>query len=319
LRRAAASKTLMRIKVLGSGAGGGFPQWNCNCTNCRAVRAGAPGFAPRTQSSLAVSANGADWLLLNASPDLREQISATPELAPGANDGLRASPIKAVALTNGDVDHVAGLLNMREAQPFSLYAAGRVLDALGANPIFTILQTQLVPRIELRMDEAVSVRGAGLDLGLAVRAFPVPGKIALYLENANAPNFGTSAGDTLGLEIIETATGDSFFYIPGCAKLDAPLAERLRGAKLVFFDGTLFHENEMIEQGLLGKTGSRMGHINVSGADGSIAAFEPLNVARKIYVHINNSNPLLNEFSEEYATAQAAGWEIGEDGMEVNL
>jgi len=319
LRHAAASKTLMRIKVLGSGAGGGFPQWNCNCTNCRAVRAGAPGFAPRTQSSLAVSANGADWLLLNASPDLREQISATPELAPGANDGLRASPIKAVALTNGDVDHVAGLLNMREAQPFSLYAAGRVLDALGANPIFTILQTQLVPRIELRMDEAVSVRGAGLDLGLAVRAFPVPGKIALYLENANAPNFGTNAGDTLGLEIIETATGDSFFYIPGCAKLDAPLAERLRGAKLVFFDGTLFHENEMIEQGLLGKTGSRMGHINVSGADGSIAAFEPLNVARKIYVHINNSNPLLNEFSEEYATAQAAGWEIGEDGMEVNL
>lgn len=319
MRRAATSKTLMRIKVLGSGAGGGFPQWNCNCANCRAVRAGAPGFAPRTQSSLAVSANGADWLLLNASPDLREQISATPELAPGANDGLRASPIKAVALTNGDVDHVAGLLNMREAQPFSLYAAGRVLDALGANPIFTILQTQLVPRIELRMDEAVSVRGAGLDLGLAVRAFPVPGKIALYLENANAPNFGTSAGDTLGLEIIETASGDSFFYIPGCAKLDAPLAERLRGAKLVFFDGTLFHENEMIEQGLLGKTGSRMGHINVSGADGSIAAFEPLNVARKIYVHINNSNPLLNEFSDEYATAQAAGWEIGEDGMEVNL
>lgn len=319
MRRAATSKTLMRIKVLGSGAGGGFPQWNCNCANCRAVRAGAPGFAPRTQSSLAVSANGADWLLLNASPDLREQISATPELAPGADDGLRASPIKAVALTNGDVDHVAGLLNMREAQPFSLYAAGRVLDALGANPIFTILQTQLVPRIELRMDEAVVVRGAGLDLGLAVRAFPVPGKIALYLENANAPNFGTSAGDTLGLEIIETATGGSFFYIPGCAKLDAPLAERLRGAKLVFFDGTLFHENEMIDQGLLGKTGSRMGHINVSGADGSIAAFEPLNVARKIYVHINNSNPLLNEFSEEYAAAQAAGWEIGEDGMEVNL
>jgi pyrroloquinoline quinone biosynthesis protein B len=268
---------------------------------------------------LAVSVNGADWLLLNASPDLREQIAATPELAPAPDDGLRASPIKAVALTNGDVDHVAGLLNMREAQPFSLYAAGRVLDALGANPIFTILQTQFVPRIELHTEAAAPVTGAGIDLGLAIRAFPVPGKIALYLENANAPNFGTSAGDTLGLEIIETATGDSFFYIPGCAKLDAPLAERLRGAKLVFFDGTLFHENEMIEQGLLGKTGSRMGHINVSGADGSIAAFEPLDVKRKIYVHINNSNPLLNEFSDEYAIAQAAGWEIGEDGMEVNL
>ncbi|MFO1102339.1 MAG: pyrroloquinoline quinone biosynthesis protein PqqB [Methylocystis sp.] len=309
----------MQIKVLGSGAGGGFPQWNCNCGNCRAVRAGTPGFKPRTQSSLAVSANGADWLLLNASPDLRQQISAAPELAPNADDGLRASPIKAVALTNGDVDHVAGLLNMREAQPFSLYAAGRVLDALGANPIFTILQTPLVPRIELHMDEAVAIRGAGLELGLAIRAFPVPGKIALYLENANAPNFGTSAGDTLGLEIIEAATGDSFFYIPGCAKVDAPLADRLRGAKLAFFDGTLFQENEMIEQGLLGKTGSRMGHINVSGADGSIAAFAPLGVKRKIYVHINNSNPLLNAFSNEYAIAHAAGWEIGEDGMEVRL
>lgn len=309
----------MRINILGSGAGGGFPQWNCNCANCRAVRAGAPGFLPRTQSSLAVSVNGADWLLLNASPDLRQQIAATPQLAPHPDEGLRTSPIKAVALTNGDVDHVAGLLNMREAQPFGLYAAGRVLDALGANPIFTILQTQLVPRIELHTEKAAPVTGAGIDLGLAIRAFPVPGKIALYLENANAPNFGTSAGDTLGLEIIETGTGDSFFYIPGCAKVDADLAERLRGAKLVFFDGTLFHENEMIEQGLLGKTGSRMGHINVSGADGSIAAFEPLGVKRKIYVHINNSNPLLNEFSDEYAIAQAAGWEIGEDGMEVDL
>lgn len=309
----------MRITILGSGAGGGFPQWNCNCANCSAVRAGAPGYSPRTQSSLAVSANGADWLLLNASPDLREQIAATPDLSPSAGDDVRASPIKAVALTNGDVDHVAGLLNLREAQPFSLYAAGRVLEALGANPIFTILQTQLVPRIELRMDEAVALRGAGLDLGLSIRAFPVPGKIALYLENAKAPNFGTSAGDTLGLEIIETTTGKSFFYIPGCAKVDAPLATRLKGAALVFFDGTLFHENEMIDQGLLGKTGSRMGHVNMSGADGSMAAFAPLDVKRKIYVHINNSNPVLNEFSEEYATAQAAGWEIGEDGMEVSL
>ena len=309
----------MRIRILGSGAGGGFPQWNCNCANCRAVRAGAPGFSARTQSSLAVSADGANWLLLNASPDLREQISKAPALAPAAHDPVRASPIKAVALTNGDVDHVAGLLNLREAQPFSLYAAGRVLEALGANPIFTILQTQLVPRIELHMDAKTPLNGAGVDLGLAIRAFPVPGKIALYLENKNAPNFGTSAGDTLGLEVIEMATGKSFFYIPGCAKVDAPLAERLKGASLVFFDGTLFHENEMIEQGLMGKTGSRMGHINMSGEDGSMAAFAPLDVARKIYVHINNSNPVLDADSKERAIVQAAGWEIGADGMEVTL
>ena len=278
----------MQIRILGSGAGGGFPQWNCNCANCRAVRERRPGFKPRTQSSLAASADGVNWLLLNASPDLRQQIACTPQLSPRADDPVRASPIKAVALTNGDVDHISGLLTLREAQPFSVYAAGRVLEALGANPIFTILQTQLVPRIELPMGEAVAVKGAGVALGLAIRAFPVPGKIALYLENANAPNFGTTAGDTLGLEIVETKTGKSFFYIPGCAKIDEPLAARLKNAALVFFDGTLWHENEMIEQGLLGKTGSRMGHVNMSGEDGSIAAFAPLNVARKIYVHINN-------------------------------
>lgn len=309
----------MRIRILGSGAGGGFPQWNCNCANCRAVRAGAPGFAARTQSSLAVSADGVDWLLLNASPDLREQIAGAPELTPAADDPVRASPIKAVALTNGDVDHVAGLLNLREAQPFSVYAADRVLSALSGNPIFNILQPQLVSRNALRMDETTPIIGAGVDLGLAVRAFAVPGKIALYLEDAKAPNFGTSAGDTLGLEVIETKTGKSFFYIPGCAQVDAPLAQRLRGAALVFFDGTLFHENEMIEQGLMGKTGSRMGHVNMSGEDGSIAAFAALDVARKIYVHINNSNPVLNLHSREHAFVRGKGWEVGVDGMEVTL
>jgi pyrroloquinoline quinone biosynthesis protein B len=266
-----------------------------------------------------VSADGANWVLLNASPDLREQIAAAPELSPRPDDPVRASPIKAVALTNGDVDHVAGLLNLREAQPFGLYAAGRVLQALGANPIFTILQTQLVSRIELMMDQATPLKGAGVELGLSIRAFPVPGKIALYLEDKNAPNFGTSAGDTLGLEVTDTASGKSFFYIPGCAKVDAPLSARLKNAALVFFDGTLFRENEMIEQGLMGKTGSRMGHINMSGDDGSIAAFAPLDVARKIYVHINNSNPVLDANSRENAAARAAGWEIGFDGMEVTL
>src|SRR5208337_2365168 len=126
-------------------------------------------------------------------------------------------------------------------------------------------------------------------------------------------------GDTLGLKITETASGASFFYIPGCAAIDAALAARLTGAALVLFDGTLWHENEMIDQGLLGKTGTRMGHINLSGADGSIAAFARLNVARKIFVHINNSNPVLNAFSPERAEAEAAGWEIGQDGMEIAL
>jgi pyrroloquinoline quinone biosynthesis protein B len=309
----------MFIKILGSGAGGGFPQWNCNCANCRAVREGRPGFSARAQSSLAVSANGVDFVLLNASPDLRQQIAQAPQLSPGPHDGLRASPIKSVVLTNGDVDHVAGLLNLREAQAFSIYSSGRILNVLAGNRIFDILVPDLVTRVEFPFDEAIPLQGAGVDLGLAVKAFPVHGKIALWLEDKSVAGFGTQTGDTLGVEIIETATGKSCFYIPGCAKIDAPLKERLRGASLVFFDGTLFHENEMIEQGLLGKTGSRMGHVNMSGEDGSMKAFEELSVARKIYVHINNSNPTLDASSEERTIANAAGWEIGADGMEVTL
>ena len=309
----------MRIIVLGSGAGGGFPQWNCNCSNCHAVRNGVSGFSPRTQSSLAVSANGSDWLLLNASPDLREQIAAHAELAPQKNDPLRASPIKAVALTNGDVDHIAGLLNLREAQPFSIYASMRVIDALAANPIFSILQPDLVSKHELVINDTTQIFYADRDIGLTISAFLVPGKIALYLENKNAPNFGTKAGDTLGLEVTETKTGKSFFYIPGCAFLDKDLAKRLANKELVFFDGTLFHENEMIDQGLMGKTGSRMGHINMSGENGSLKSFSDLNIKRKIYVHINNSNPVLNEHSAEFALVRDSGWEVGKDGMEVLL
>jgi len=309
----------VQIRVLGSSAGGGFPQWNCNCANCRAVRAGAPGFSARTQSSLAVSADGENWLLLNASPDLRAQIAATPQLSPPHGAAARASPIKAVALTNGDVDHVAGLLTLREAQPFSLYASRRVLGALDANAIFDILAPDMVARIELPLDAAQPIRGAGADLGLTIEAFAAPGKVALYLEDANAADFGTQVGDTLGLRVIDFATGKSFFYIPGCARVDESLAGRLRGAALVFFDGTLWHEDEMIEQGLMGKTGSRMGHVNMDGPDGSIASFASLGVARKIFVHINNSNPVLDAASRQRAAAVAAGWEIGWDGMEVTL
>jgi pyrroloquinoline quinone biosynthesis protein B len=302
------------ISILGSGAGGGFPQWNCNCANCRAARAGLPGFTPRTQSSLAVSANGADWLLLNASPDLRQQIAATPRLAPRADAGPRSSPIKAVVLTNGDVDHVAGLLNLRERQPFHLHGSRRVLDALSANSIFGILAPDLVARVELPLDQRRDVLA-----GLAIEAFAAPGKVALYLEDSSARDFGTRDGDTLGLRVIETATGKWFIYLPACARIDQRIARRLEGAELVFFDGTLWHEDEMLRQGLMPKTGSRMGHMNMSGENGSIAAFAPLSVPRKVFIHINNSNPVLDAHSPERAEANAAGWTIGEDGMEFEL
>jgi pyrroloquinoline quinone biosynthesis protein B len=309
----------MLIKILGSAAGGGFPQWNCNCRNCAAVRAGTPGFRARTQSSLAVSRDGVSWALLNASPDLRQQIAATSALHADPKAGLRHSPIKAAVLTNGDVDHIIGLINLREAQPFAIYATDRVLDVIRTNSVFQVLAEPLVPRIEMALDTPFQLQGAGVDLGLTVEAFAVPGKVALYLEDKTSENLGTAEGDTIGLKVTDPLEKKSFFYIPGCAAVDETLAARLKGASLVFFDGTLFTDDEMIEQGLLDKTGARMGHISMSGASGSIAAFSQLAVGRLIYVHINNSNPALDENSPARKAIDGAGWEVGYDGMEVRL
>ncbi len=310
----------MLIKVLGAAAGGGFPQWNCNGRMSARVRSGEAGLAARTQSSLAVSANGRDWVLLNASPDLRQQINDNKELWPDREGGLRNSPIKAVVLTNGDVDHVIGLVNLREGQPFTLYASNRVMATVNDNSVFNVLNPEKVTRQILELGTPVALKGDGRALGLTIEAFDVPGKVALYLEDASkGDSFGTESGDTIGLKITEDATGKTFFYVPGCADVDAPLAERLGGAALVFFDGTLFTDDEMVAQGLSQKTGQRMGHISMSGPDGSMARFADLGVDRKIYVHINNSNPALDDNSAERKAVEAAGWEVSFDGMEVRL
>lgn len=310
----------MIIKILGSGAGGGFPQWNCNGIHSSNVRAGKPGYRSRTQSSLAVSADGKNWALLNASPDLRQQINETPELHPNKMGPLRNSPIKAVVVTNADVDHITGLVHLREAQPFSAYGSDRVMATLNANSIFDVCARDKVPRIVLPLDTPIELTGAGVDLGLTVEGFAVPGKIALFLERGGEEEkFGSRDGDTIGLKITDTKSGKAFFYIPGCAEIDPPLAAHLKGAELVFFDGTLYTDNEMIDQGLMPKTGHRMGHMSVSGADGTIEAFKPLGVKRRIFVHINNSNPILDETSQARKETERAGWEVGYDGMEVRL
>jgi pyrroloquinoline quinone biosynthesis protein B len=303
----------MIVKVLGSAAGGGFPQANCNCRNCADVRAGKPGLRPRTQSSLAVSGDGERWVLINASPDIRQQIAATPALAPHADGGARSSPIAAVALTNGDVDHVAGLLGLREGFAFTLYATRCVLDALAANSIFNVLSPRHVPRVELSFGTPIEVSG-----GLAIAAYPVPGKVALYLEDESRGSL-TREGDSIGLEVMDPAKGAAFHYLPACAAVDAALARRLAGARLVLFDGTLYTDDEMITQGLSHKTGQRMGHISMSGQLGSMAAFAALNVERRIYVHINNSNPVLRDDSPQRGEVQHAGWQIAYDGMEIRL
>jgi pyrroloquinoline quinone biosynthesis protein B len=310
----------MLIKVLGSAAGGGLPQWNCNGRNSSDARKGAKGVAPRTQASVAVSADGRQWVLLNAAPDLRQQINDTPELHPRPEDGARNSPIKAVVLTNGDVDAIAGLLTLREGQPLTVYATARVLEVLATNSVFDVLDAGLVKRIQMTYGRPFAVEGPQGPLGLTAEAFDVPGKIPLYLEDARGgAGLGTQEGDTAGLKITETATGKHFFYIPGCSKVDDALRVRLKDAPLVFFDGTLYANDEMIVQGLLNKTGERIGHINMSGAAGSIAQLAPLKIGRKVYIHINNSNPALREDSPERAAVESAGWEISYDGMEVRI
>jgi pyrroloquinoline quinone biosynthesis protein B len=195
-----------------------------------------------------------------------------------------------------------------------------VLETISANSIFNVLDRSVVERRELPFDKPVAVEGAGGPTGVVVEAFVVPGKIALYLEDkSDQESFGSRDGDTIGLRVSEPATGRYFFYVPGCAELDPPLAARIKGAPLVFFDGTLYTDDEMIRMGLMQKTGARMGHMSISGPQGSIAALRDLGVARKIYVHINNSNPVLDDNSAERKATEASGWEVGYDGMEVRL
>jgi pyrroloquinoline quinone biosynthesis protein B len=310
---------MLRLIVVGSAAGGGFPQWNSNDPASRRARSGDPAAPPRTQSSIAVSADDSQWVLFNASPDLRQQINSTAALYP--RNGKRDSPICSVVLTNGDVDHVAGLLTLREAHPFSIYATGRVLSVLQANSIFNVLNPELVERRTLLLEKAQEIETRdGRPTGLTVEAFAVPGKVALYLENAAAgPNFGTQTEDTIGLKIGARDGTSHFYYVPGCAGMTPELAIRLKSAPLVLFDGTLWRDDEMIAAGVGPKTGKRMGHISVSGPEGSMAAFEPLAVKRKVFVHMNNTNPILLADTPERAAIAKAGWEAAHDGMEIRV
>lgn len=297
----------MRIKILGSAAGGGHPQWNCRTPASLRAWQQLPGAARRSQASIAVSADGAGWLLINASPDFRQQLLDTPELWP--REGLRHSPIKAVLLTSGEIDHVAGLLSMRESQRFDLHASGRVLDVLRQNPIFDALNPAFVQRHALALELPFEL------LGLRITAFAVPGKVPLYMEGRSNGDLRGSDEETLGLCVEHE--GRRFHYLPGCATLTEALQERLRGSELVFFDGTLWRDDEMIAAGVGAKTGQRMGHMSIDGPGGTIEAFAPLQVRRKVFIHINTTNPILNEHSPERAIASGHGWEVAHDGMEI--
>jgi pyrroloquinoline quinone biosynthesis protein B len=297
----------VRFLVLGAAAGGGLPQWNCGCPNCRAAREPASGIKPQTQSSLAVSPDGRRWVVFNASPDIRAQIEANACLHPCS---LRDSPIRSVVVTNGDIDHITGLLTLREKQAFTLFATAGLMETLGQNPVFQVLDPELVQQQTVSLDTSFSP----LD-GLEIRLFAVPGKVPLYLEGTDL-KLGQETDDTVGVEFL--MGGKRAYYIPGCGSMPPSLSERLSGAELVFFDGTVFEDDEMITAGVGQKTGRRMGHMPIHGEGGSLSALSSLSIGRKVFVHINNTNPIWRG-GPERDLVEAQGFEIGHDGMEVTL
>jgi len=309
---------MLRVVVLGAAAGGGVPQWNCGCPVCQAARTKHPELQS-TQASIAVSADDDHWFLINASPDLRQQLIATPQLHPASGE-LRHSPIAGVVLTNGEIDAVAGLLSMREGWPFTIYAHAKVLAILKSNSIFNVLNEKNVRRRPLQVDETFELAlPDGSPSGIEILPFAVAGKSAWYLEGQAHPAGSGGAGDTLGLRISDKATGKFFFFLAACAEVTDDLKSRLAGAPLVFFDGTVWRDDELIQAGLGSKTGQSMGHIAMSGETGAIAALDGLGIDRKIFLHINNSNPALLRDSAERRIAERAGWQIPEDGTEIAL
>lgn len=308
----------MQIKVLGSAAGGGFPQWNCACANCGALRAGTFTGKPRTQAQVALSSDGKSWFLLGASPDLRSQIEATPELHPLA--GVRISPISGIVLTSADLDHVLGLLLLRELQPLRVLATESVLQILRKdNSFFGMLNrvpkqvewNSIVPGVPFELTSADGRRS-----GTVVTAISLGTRYPAYVSAARSGPL-QSAEAVTGL-IVESH-GKRLAYLPAVGNIDEALIEALNGVDVLLFDGTFWSDDELIRVDSSGATARQMGHIPVGGAGGSLEQLKGLPNMKKLFIHINNTNPMLNETSPEYREVRAAGWDVAEDGWQFTL
>jgi pyrroloquinoline quinone biosynthesis protein B len=306
----------VRIRVLGSAAGGGFPQWNCGCPNCRGHRAGSIRAQGRTQESVAISADGESWFLLNASPDVRQQIEGFAPLHPRAP---RHSPIRGIVLTNGDLDHCLGLLSLRESHSIDVYATDGVRKGFtDGNTLYGTLERfegqvtwKALPLGTERMLELDDGRGSGL----AIEAISFPGKAPVHLERLRP----TEPEDNVAVRVRETTTGRTLAYASAVGSITPAVRAALAGADCVFFDGTFWSDDELVAGGLGTKRAAEMAHVAVGGASGSLQSLRSLPVGRRIYIHLNNTNPLLREDSPERALAESAGWEVAWDGMEIVL
>jgi pyrroloquinoline quinone biosynthesis protein B len=306
----------MQIRVLGSAAGGGFPQWNCGCPNCRGLREGAIPAQARTQECVAVSADDTGaWVLLNCSPEIRAQIESFPGLHPRAP---RHSPIAAILLTNGDLDHCLGLLSLRESHRLIVYATDAVERGFTrGNILYRTLERfpgQVTwRRLKIGSEEGI-VDVEGQASGLSVQAIAAPGKPPVHLEGGPP-----DPEDNVGFRIRETRTGRVLAYLSGIASVSPGVREAIADADAVFFDGTFWSSDELPALGLGTKRAEQMAHLPISGPGGSLAQLAGTGAGRRIYIHINNTNPILREDSSERAMVTAAGWEVASDAMEVRL
>jgi pyrroloquinoline quinone biosynthesis protein B len=305
----------MHIRVLGAAAGGGFPQWNCGCPNCREARSGNPDAVPQSQETVALSADGERWVLLNASPEIRAQIESFPGLHPR---GPRHSPIAAVVLTNGDLDHSLGLLSLRESHPLVIYATEQVRRGfVEGNVLYRTLERfpGQVTWNNLVLGQEVALAGVEGVTGLLVEAVAAPGKPPVHLEGLA----GTDAGENIGLVVSERATGRRLAYFSATAGLTPAMRQAIDRADCVFFDGTFWSSDELVALGLGTRRAEDMAHLPVGGANGSLQLLAGARAPRRLYIHINNTNPLLRARSAERAEVEARGWEVARDGMEFTL
>jgi pyrroloquinoline quinone biosynthesis protein B len=303
----------MHIHVLGSAAGGGFPQWNCNCRNCAGLRQGTLQAHPRTQSSITVSGGGNNWVLLNASPDIRAQLDSFPPLQPGR--ATRDTGIIAVLLMDSQIDHTTGLLMLREGRCLEIYCTDRVHQDLTDHfPLFTVLDRYCgVNHHPIPIDgSSFTVPGAE---GLDVTAVPLSSKAPPYSPHRHDPR----QGDNIGIEVKDLGTGRKLFYAPGLGKIESHLRSFLEGADCLLIDGTFWRQDEMIREGLGRKLAREMGHLPQSGPGGMIEQLRSFSRPRKVLIHINNSNPILDETGVERATLSAEGIEVAFDGMDIHL
>jgi len=302
----------MKVLVLGSAAGGGFPQWNCNCRNCRGVRDGSIKAKQRTQSSIAVSADSQNWVLINASPDLLAQLKVLPQLQPGRK--LRDTGLKAVVLVDSQLDHTCGLAMLREGEPLNVYCTSSVhTDLMTGNPLLRILENYCgVEWLEVKLHQGFQI--PGID-DVELMALPVTSKAPPYSSHRNAP----SEDDNIALRITDRSIRRGLLYAPGLATVDNRVWDEMSQADCLLIDGTFWRDDEMIRSGAGRKLAREMGHLALSGDNGMLSYLRQLPDVRKILIHVNNTNPILDEDSRERRELEQIGVEVAHDGMEIVL